>query len=44
VEFFCRSMRCTPDTEVTRIEFRYVPDDTGRLVAIPGTAAMGAIS
>jgi hypothetical protein len=44
VEFFCRTMRCTPDTEVTRIEFRYVPDDTGRLVAIPGTAAMGAAS
>jgi hypothetical protein len=27
VEFFCDShAKCTPDTTVTRIEFRYVPD------------------
>ena len=24
VEFFCRHMKCTPDTEVTRIEWRYL--------------------
>lgn len=24
VDFFCREMRCKPDTEVTRIEFEYV--------------------
>lgn len=24
VEFFCEHMGCTPDTEVTRIEWRYV--------------------
>lgn len=26
VEFFCQHMKCTPDTLVTRIEFRYLPD------------------
>lgn len=25
VKFFCESMHCTPDTEVTRIEWRYLP-------------------
>jgi hypothetical protein len=24
VQFFCQHMKCTPDTEVTRIEWRYV--------------------
>lgn len=24
VEFFCQNMRCTPDTWVTRIEWRYI--------------------
>jgi hypothetical protein len=28
VDFFCRSMGCTPDTEVTRIEWRYLPGRT----------------
>lgn len=28
VEFFCRNMRCKPDTEVTRIEWRYMPEVT----------------
>lgn len=27
VDFFCRSMKCTPDTEVTRIEFAYLDGD-----------------
>lgn len=27
-EFFCKAMRCTPDTNVTRIEFEYI-DDAG---------------
>lgn len=26
VEFFCTHMRCEPDTEVTRIEFEYLPE------------------
>ncbi len=26
VQMFCEHMRCKPDTEVTRIEFRYVDD------------------
>lgn len=26
IEFFCRNMRCQPDTEVTRIEWRYLPE------------------
>jgi hypothetical protein len=30
VEFFCASMRCTPDTEVTRIEWRYLDADQHR--------------
>jgi hypothetical protein len=25
VEFFCEHMNCMPDTEVTRIEWRYLP-------------------
>jgi hypothetical protein len=25
VGFFCEHMKCTPDTEVTRIEWRYLP-------------------
>jgi hypothetical protein len=25
VEFFCTHMRCEPDTEVTRIEWKYLP-------------------
>lgn len=29
VEFFCRHMRCTPDTVVTRIEFRYLTEPAG---------------
>lgn len=33
VEFFCQSMRCTPDTEVARIEFRYVEVEYVRLLA-----------
>lgn len=24
IEFFCEAMRCTPDAEVTRIEWRYL--------------------
>ena len=28
IEKFCRSMRCDPDTEVTRIEFRRTPAPT----------------
>jgi hypothetical protein len=28
VAFFCEHMRCTPDTEVTRIEWRYLPAAT----------------
>lgn len=27
VDFFCRSMKCTPDTEVTVIEFAYLDGD-----------------
>jgi hypothetical protein len=27
VEFFCKAMRCTPDTWVTRIEWRYLTVD-----------------
>lgn len=30
VEFFCREMRCPADQIVTRIEWRYVDDPTGR--------------
>lgn len=26
VEFFCTSMRCEPDVEVTRVEWRYLGD------------------
>lgn len=33
VSMFTRSMRCTPETIVTRIEFRYVP---GRRFDVPG--------
>jgi hypothetical protein len=29
VEFFTRHMRCQPDTEVTRIEWRYLDGDHG---------------
>ncbi len=29
VQFFCLHMRCTPDTEVTRIEWTYLFDLTG---------------
>lgn len=27
VEFFCTHMRCTPDTLVTRIEWRYITEE-----------------
>jgi len=27
VAFFCEAMRCEPDTEVTRIEFRYMDEE-----------------
>lgn len=27
VEFFCHRMGCQPDTEVTRIEWRYLEDE-----------------
>ena len=26
VDMFCRAMRCAPDTQVTRIEWRYLPE------------------
>lgn len=29
VEFFCDAMRCAPDVEVTRIEWRYLEDNDG---------------
>lgn len=30
VEFFCRAMRCESDTEVTRIEWRYLDEEKSR--------------
>jgi hypothetical protein len=30
VEFFCKAMRCTPDTAVTRIEWRYLAQEVER--------------
>ena len=27
VDYFCRHMRCAPDAVVTRIEWRYLPDE-----------------
>jgi hypothetical protein len=30
VEFFCEAMRCTPDTLVTRVEWRYLPEGSDR--------------
>lgn len=32
IKFFCEQMRCDPETEVTRIEFRYLDGE----VVIPG--------
>jgi hypothetical protein len=29
VAFFCQSMKCTPDTEVTRLEFAYLDAEAG---------------
>lgn len=37
VSFFVESMRCTPDTLVTRVEFRYVDSDPDRS-ALGGTS------
>ena len=28
VAFFCEHMKCKPDTEVTRLEFRYLDEET----------------
>lgn len=30
IAMFCKHNRCTPDTEVTRIEFTYLGEDDGR--------------
>lgn len=29
IAMFCEHMKCTPETEVTRIEFRYVDEEAG---------------
>lgn len=35
VDFFCREMRCKPDIDVTRIEFRKVPGTERIAVQMP---------
>lgn len=42
VEMFCRQMRCTPETIVTRIEWRYLAPEEARSTDTSGRTALTA--